>query len=151
MVTNVNAVFIDTNILVYANLALSPFHQLAQQRLRLLNEQECELWISRQVLKEYLSAMTRSNVLIGKIPITSLAEDVRYFARRFHVAEEDSNVTLRLLSLIEQVEVGGKQIHDANIVATMLVYNIRQLLTHNTDDFSRFREFITVLPLEVQT
>jgi len=35
----------------------------------------------------------------------------------------------------------------ANIVATMQVYRIRQLLTHNVDDFTRFSAFITVVPL----
>jgi predicted nucleic acid-binding protein len=147
---NVDAVFIDTNILVYANLAHSPFHHQAKRQMQLLDELGCELWISRQVLKEYLSAMTRRSDLTGEIPITSLAEDVRYFASCFHLAEEDTNVTSRLLSLMEQVAVGGKQVHDANIVATMQVYNIHQLLTHNTDDFNRFSQFITVLPLETQ-
>ena len=145
-----DAVFIDTNVLVYANLALSPFHQQAQQQLRRLDEQDCSLWISRQVLKEYLSAMTRRSDLTGEIPIASLVEDVRYFASYFHVAEENASVTERLLDLSEQVAVGGKQVHDANIVATMQVYNIPQLLTHNTDDFNRFCQFITVLPLEAQ-
>lgn len=145
-----NAIFIDTNILVYANLALSPYHHQAQRRLQLLDEQGCKLWISCQVLKEYLSAMTRRSDLTGEIPITSLAQDIRYCAQRFQLAEEDANVTERLLCLIEQVAVGGRQVHDANIVATMQVYNIQQLLTHNTDDFNRFSKFITVLPLESQ-
>jgi predicted nucleic acid-binding protein len=48
---------------------------------------------------------------------------------------------------MEQVTIGGKQVHDANIVATMQVYGIDQLLTHNVTDFDRFTEFITVLPL----
>lgn len=57
---NVDAVFIDTNILVYANLAHSLFHHQAKRQMQLLDELGCELWISRQVLKEYLSAMTTS-------------------------------------------------------------------------------------------
>lgn len=145
--TNDRSVFIDTNILVYANLRLSPFHLEAQQQLQLLDEQGYELWSSRQVLKEYLSAMTRQSNLTGAIPMTSLAEDVRYFSRRFYLAEDGADVTEKLLMLLQRVAVGGKQIHDANIVATMQVYSIRQLLTHNTTDFARFSSFITVLPL----
>ena len=56
-------------------------------------------------------------------------------------------VTKRLLSLLAAVSVGGVQVHDANIVATMHVYGIRQLLTHNVDDFTCFSAFITVEPL----
>jgi predicted nucleic acid-binding protein len=142
-------VFVDTNVLIYANLARSPLHRAAQERLTALDEQGIDLWISRQVLREYLAAMTRRDDLTGDIPIASLVEDVRYFAGRFHVAEDNPHVTERLLTLLEQVSVGGKQVHDANIVATMQTYGIRQLLTHNTDDFTRFSAFISILPLEV--
>ena len=49
---------------------------------------------------------------------------------------------------MEEIPSGGKQVHDANIVATMLIYGIPQILTHNTADFARFSELITVLPLQ---
>ncbi|WP_148650020.1 type II toxin-antitoxin system VapC family toxin [Nostoc sp. NIES-3756] len=57
-------------------------------------------------------------------------------------------MTERLLTLMAEIPSGGKQVHDANIVATMLVYGIPQLFTHNTTDFARFSELITVLPLQ---
>jgi predicted nucleic acid-binding protein len=143
-----NAIFIDTNILVYANLALSPFHIQATERLRSLAEQGIDLYISRQTLREYLAAMTRRSDLTGTIPIESLIADVRYFANYFRLVEDNSLVTERLITLIAEIPSGGKQVHDANIVATMLVYGIPQLLTHNTSDFARFSELITVLPLQ---
>lgn len=148
MPTTDNPVFIDTNILVYANLALSPFHSQATERLQAMEEQEIELWISRQTLREYLAAMTRRGDLTGEIPVSSLLEDVRYFSNRFQLAEDNFQVTERLLTLMEEIPIGGKQVHDANIVATMLVYGIPQLLTHNTGDFARFSELIAVLPLQ---
>jgi predicted nucleic acid-binding protein len=140
-------VFVDTNVLIYANLARSPLHRVAQEGLTALNEQSINLWISRQVLREYLAAMTRRGDLTGDIPIASLAEDVRHFARHLHMAEDGPRVTERHLALLEQVDVGGKQIHDANVVATMQAYGIGQLLTHNAADFSRFSQFIRILPL----
>jgi predicted nucleic acid-binding protein len=76
-----------------------------------------------------------------------LIEDIRLFQTRFRVAEDSLQVTERLLVLMEQVSIGGKQVHDANIVATMQAYGISQLLTHNVVDFNHFSEFITVLPL----
>jgi predicted nucleic acid-binding protein len=48
---------------------------------------------------------------------------------------------------MEQIVIGGAQIHDANIVATMQVYNIPTLLTHNTKDFKRFSSLISIMPL----
>ncbi|MBD2246995.1 type II toxin-antitoxin system VapC family toxin [Nostoc sp. FACHB-888] len=148
MQTTNSSVFVDTNILVYANLALSPFHIQATERIQALVEQGIDLWISRQTLREYLAAMTRRGDLTGNIPITSLVADVRYFASYFRLVEDNLLVTERLLALMEEIPSGGKQVHDANIVATMLVYGIPQLLTHNTSDFARFSGLITVLPLQ---
>ncbi len=53
------------NILIYANLARSPFHRVAQERLTVLDEQGINLWISRQVLREYLAAMTRRGDILS--------------------------------------------------------------------------------------
>lgn len=46
--------------------------------------------------------------------------------------------------LLEHIPCGGKQIHDANIVATMLAFDIRQLVTYNISDFQRFAGFLAV-------
>jgi len=51
------------------------------------------------------------------------------------------------LALVTAVPTRGRRIHDANIVATMLVSGVRRVLTHNTDDFVRFAAFIEVIPL----
>jgi predicted nucleic acid-binding protein len=144
-------VFVDTNILVYANLALSPFHALATRRIAMLESQSIDLWISRQVLREYLAAMARPGTLTASIPPASLERDVRTFAQRFKLAEDGPRVTDRLLQLLLTIAMGGAQIHDANIVATMQAYGISRLLTHNTTDFARFAGSITVLPLDTST
>ena len=84
-------------------------------------------------------------------PISTLIERVRFLENHFHVAEDGPRVMEKLLALLQQVSIGGKQIHDANIIATMQVCGIRQLLTHNTSDFVRFSAFMTVVPLESAT
>ena len=70
-----------------------------------------------------------------------------FFQTQFLVAEDGAQVTERLLTLMEQIAIGGKQVHDANIIATMQAYRISLLLKHNVTDFNRFSELITVLPL----
>ncbi|MFN8372434.1 MAG: hypothetical protein U0694_06110 [Anaerolineae bacterium] len=57
-------------------------------------------------------------------------------------------MTDKLLELLLKIAGGGKQVHDTNIVASMLVYGITHLVTLNTADFSRFAPFITVWSLE---
>ncbi len=61
--------------------------------------------------------------------------------------EDDERVTANLLTLVQQIPTGGKQVHDANIVATMQTYGITRLLTHNVADFVRFQPLITIVPL----
>jgi predicted nucleic acid-binding protein len=66
----------------------------------------------------------------------------------FQIADENETVTQNLFALLEQVPIGGKQVHDANIVATMQSVGVTQLLTLNTADFRRFEPGITLLGLD---
>lgn len=141
-------IFLDTNILVYANAAEAPLHQVALSAIKTRYEAGGELWISRQILREYLVTFSRPQKFMNPRPISTVVERIRYFQSRFRVAEDNAIVTARLLELVQQFPTGGKQVHDANIVATMLAYGIPSLLTNNTDDFARFSGIITVAPLQ---
>ena len=148
MTMDAERIFVDTNVLVYANLAEAPLHESALVALKQWRESGTEQWISPQVLREYMALRTRPQVFAEAADRKLLIERVRYFQGHFRVAHETPRVVEKLLMLVQQVEVGGKQIHDANIVATMLAQNITHLLTHNVADFRRFDVFITVVPLD---
>jgi predicted nucleic acid-binding protein len=141
------AVFLDTNILVYAQVRQAPWHQEARQAITELEQAGVPLWISRQVLREYLAVLTRPQTWATPPPLTDLLADVQALTRRFHVADDTPQVTAQLLTILARIPVGGRQVHDANIVATMLTQGVSRLLTHNTVDFTRFQALITVLPL----
>ena len=53
-------VFIDTNILIYASIAESPFHAAARQALADAQQRYDSLWISPQVIREFLVVMTHN-------------------------------------------------------------------------------------------
>lgn len=141
--TDVKPLFIDTNALVYATVQESPFHAQALQALQAAYQAGRPLWISRQVLREYLMTLTRPQAFAA-LPKETVLSQVEQFTERFQVADDTPAVTQQLLNLIRQYPVGGKQVHDANIVATMLAYGIPCLLTHNTSDFARFAGIISV-------
>jgi predicted nucleic acid-binding protein len=146
--THAQACFVDTNVLVFAASSGAPLHQRASEELRRRSESGQELWLSRQVLREYLAALSRPQTFAMPRPVRGLVSDIRYFLGHFQLAEEGPEVTEKLLDLIEKTAVGGKQIHDANIVATMLASGIPTLLTHNVEDFARFSDVIRVVSLE---
>ena len=72
MATGSDPIFVDTNVLIYANLALSPFHSAAVATLQALAADGAQIWISCQVLREYLASMTRPGTLTGAVPAADL-------------------------------------------------------------------------------
>ncbi len=142
-----SAVFLDTNVLIYSSFSGSPFHDAARARLSELESDGRVFWTSRQVLREFLASTTRPGVVVPPPPLGALSRSVRQFEDEFEIADEDAAVTAILLDLLKLRTVQGKQIHDANIVATMRRYQIPSLLTHNTGDFLRYTPEINVLPL----
>ena len=142
-----SSVFIDTNVLVYATLAHSPLQQAAQQAIQTQAQAGTTLWISRQIIREYLAVLTRPQTFSLPVPIATLINEITSFESQYQIAEDGPQVTKGLLNLITQIPTGGKQIHDANIVATMLSHSVTQILTHNIGDFNRYSSLIIVIPL----
>jgi predicted nucleic acid-binding protein len=143
----VKPIFLDTNVLIYAKTALSPFHAVATTKLTSLAAAGHLLCVSRQTFREYLAVMSRPGSWTTPVPMSALCADIRSFETQFFVAEDSPLVTTQLLALLNSVTCLGKQVHDANIVATMLAHGVDTLLTHNVADFIRFAGTITVLPL----
>lgn len=137
--------FVDTNVLVYARFVEAPNHQLARANLESALENGEPVRISRQVLREYLAVVTRPQT--WQVPITRIEAlgDVENLSTNFEVLEDSSTVTDWLLLLCRRIPVGGKQVHDANIVATMLAYGESRLLTFNEADFHRFQDHIQLV------
>jgi predicted nucleic acid-binding protein len=142
--TAADPVFVDTNNLVYAQQSLSPYHAVATAKMQELALAGHRLWTSRQVLREYLSVMSRPGTLTAPVSMAALLSDVQSFQAQFLIAEDGPAVMLHLVNLLATIPCLGKQVHDANIVATMLAHGLPTLLTHNVTDFNRY---ITVLPL----
>lgn len=140
-------VFVDTNILIYAAITSSPFYAPAFAQLDGFRRSGTELWISRQILREYLAALSRPQPFTPPLPAATLTADVVRFQSDFRIAEDGPAVTSNLLALLLSISVGGKQVHDANIVATMQAHGLRRILTHNSADFVRFGHLIQIEPL----
>jgi len=145
--TSGSTVFIDTNILIYSSFPGAPFYDAARARLSGLESDGILFWTSRQVLREILASTTRPGAIVPPPTLDALIQAVRQFEAEFEIADKDAAVTAVLLDLLKSRKVHGKQIHDANIVATMRRYGISSLLTHNTADFTRYLPDISLLPL----
>ena len=145
--TAAEPIFIDTNVLVFASLPLSSLYATAIAAIHEIDKQGAPVWISRQIVREYLVQVTRPGVVPGGTQ-AAIAAEVARFSTMFHIADETDSTTAALLDLVRTFGVSGKSIHDANIVATMQTHGIRRLLTHNVADFKRYSSLITVVPLQ---
>jgi predicted nucleic acid-binding protein len=139
-------VFIDTSVLIYATRRTASEHAAAQAALARLEGEGRSLWISFQILREYLAAVTRPQATSPALPMGTATADVRRFQQVFYVAEERPAVLDRLLALLGAHFGAGRKVHDTNIVATMLEHGIYRLLTFNAADFRRFAGIIELEP-----
>jgi predicted nucleic acid-binding protein len=138
-------VFVDTNILVYATQASSPRRDAARDALHRFSSGEPRMCISRQILREYLSVVTRPQLFLNPVPMAEALADVVGFASDFDLLEDGPEVGKRLIELCRLVPIAGRQVHDANIVATMLAHGENRLLTMNRGDFRRFEPRIELV------
>ena len=141
-------VFLDTNVFLRHNIVETPEHVAVRAAIERLINDECILWISWQVVREFAVVLTRPQTFAKPLTTTEVAAQLKRLLPLFQVANETARVAANLLTLMEQHPMGGKQIHDANIVATMQAYGITHLFTLNPADFVRFSELITVITLE---
>ena len=137
--------FIDTNVLVMSRILEAPDHDIARERLERAAREPEPLRISRQVVRDYLAVITRPQVWPIAISREYALDDAKRLISSFEILEDGPVVTESLIALCSEVEVGGRQIHDANIVATMLAHGERRLLTFNTADFRRYGDRIELV------
>ena len=143
--------FLDTNVLLRARIKSQDLHQEATKMLDTQLNNGAELWISRQVIREFLVHITRPQSVSQPMTVLEAEAEINLLQSVFVVADETAAVTARLLQLIKQYPTGGKQIHDANIVATMSVNGIDTLLTQNIADMKRFEKEIILIPLKAES
>ncbi|MGH3170475.1 MAG: type II toxin-antitoxin system VapC family toxin [Trebonia sp.] len=141
-------VMLDTNIFLAATDESRAEHSDALAILNRWSAGSTLLCTSGQILREYLAVATRPGEKngLGLKPADAVG-NVRAIRERTILLEEDSRVADRLKRLLEDVECGGKQVHDANVVATMLVHGVGTIVTMNSGDFARFTSYVSLLRL----
>jgi len=140
---------LDTNVLLAATDAGRAEHD---QALEIVNDwpgRGTTLYTSGQIMREYLAVATRPAERNGLgLKLADALANVRALRARTNLLAEDGKVADRLLALLDHIECGGSQVHDANVVATMLVHGIDAVVTINLDDFTRFARHVRIIGLD---
>lgn len=141
-------VMLDTNVLLAATDEGRVEHHDA---LTILNEWAASgttLCTSGQILREYLAVATRPAERngLGLKPADAVT-NVRAIRERTAFLAENARVADRLQGLLTDVECSGKQVHDANVIATMLTHGVGTVVTINVTDFARFERYVSLVEL----
>jgi predicted nucleic acid-binding protein len=144
----IDRLFVDTNVLLAMTVPRRPDHAVATRVLAEASRHGCSLVSSGQVLREYLATSTRPIAAngLGLSPAAAV-ENVEQLTARLELLAEDRRVAAELRLLVRKYEVRGRQAHDANVVATLVIHGVADLLTADGHDFARFAAKITVHPL----
>ncbi len=139
---------LDTNVLLAATDEARQEHTQAVAAINVWPASGMVLYTSGQILREYLVVATRplDRNGLGMARFDAVG-NVRALRARLNLLAEDVKVSDWLLQLLDTVECAGKQVHDANVVATMLVHGIDTVVTMNVDDFARFGDHVRVADL----
>ena len=140
---------VDTNILVFADREESAFHAGAMAALRLLAEGD-EAWaVPVFCIDEFFRVVSHDRLFDPPTPIVDAVDSVDSLltspsARLLTPGDRH----LRLLRrLIEESQVSGNLVFDAQIAAVCLEHGATTLLTEDRD-FSRFRSLQTMTVAE---
>jgi predicted nucleic acid-binding protein len=141
-------VMLDTNVILSATDEGRAEHRQALLIFGSWAGSGTALYASGQIMREYLAVATRPADKNGLgLQQADAVANVRAFRTRVTVLSEDSKVADCLLGLLDEIPCAGKQVHDANVVATMIVHGIDSLVTMNLADFTRFDDRIRLIPL----
>ena len=131
---------IDTGILIRLIDKKDPQHLVVQTAFETIVSRADDLYITTQNIAELWNVATRPQANNGlSLPPTSIAQSYNEAIEPFcTVATEIETLPSVFRRLLLQYTVTGKQVHDARLVAMMLVWQVESLLTLNDRDFRRY-------------
>jgi len=128
---------VDTNILVHAHRADSPWHEMAFKRL---GDLAAERWsIPWPCVHEFLAIVTHPRIFDPPTPLCDALETVDAWlaAPTVELLAEQAGYWDVLRELLASSQVTGPRVHDARIAALCLFHAVDEVWTADRD-FSRF-------------
>jgi len=140
---------LDTNVLVYAYYEDAPQYPAAFPLLEQAQEANARLCVSPQVLAEFYAVMTNPRRVSAPFASDEALAEIGKIRSLpgLTVLPVPLDVVDRWVALLRQHPVTGRQVFDAQLVATMLGNGITRLYTFNRTDFERFTGLEILTPV----
>lgn len=139
---------VDTNILVYAHRADSPFHAPAKACLKRLAEGSAPWSIPWPCLHEFLAIVTHPRIYNTPTPMPHALDQVDAWTASptcVLLSESEQHWPALKAALLE-ARVVGPRVHDARVAALCNQHGVQELWSADRD-FSRFGRVSVVNPL----
>jgi predicted nucleic acid-binding protein len=129
---------IDTSILARLANSSDAYHLVATHAVLELHRRGEELMVAPQVLIEFRNVATRPVAVNGlglsPVDVESLTAT---FESRFSLLPETPDIFPAWKTLVSALNVIGKQVHDARLVAVCHAHQVTHVLTFNVSHFNR--------------
>lgn len=130
---------VDTNVLLRFSQRTDMLNPLVRSVIEQLNKEKQSLFTTVQNCKEFWNVATRPTKYNG-FGITNIEADkaLNQVENIFTVIPGSQAIYKTWRSLVINHNVSGVQVHDAYLVAVMMVHGVERILTFNDQDFKRF-------------
>jgi predicted nucleic acid-binding protein len=131
---------VDTGSLLRLFDRADPRHPYVRAAIAALRSRDESLVTTSQNIAEFWNVSTRPTTARGGYgkSVEATALRVRYIERAFPVLPDAPRAYYEWKSLAETHHVKGVAVHDARLVATMIVCGVQNLFTLNSSDFRRY-------------
>lgn len=141
---------VDTNVLLRSAQPSHPMYEEAVNATNTLLGRGEELWLAPQNLIEFWNVYTRPVERNGLgHTVTEAETEVNRLKELFPMLLDLPAIYGEWERLVIAHAVMGVNVHDARLVAAMLVHGLTHILTFNTADFRRFSQITVVHPSEI--
>lgn len=138
---------VDTNVLLRSVDPGHPMNSDAVNAVIALRDRGEQLYIVPQNLIEFWNVCTRpiQRNGLGRTAIEAEAE-INHLKQFFPLLLDNEAIYPEWERLVITYRVIGVNVHDARLVAAMLVHGLTHILTFNIADFARYSEITAVNP-----
>ena len=143
---------VDTNVLLRFSRLRNPRYQISRDAVHKLEADGHQLQTTSQNFAEFWNVSTRPTERngFGRTPVETdeLLQDLE---KAFSLLPDSTDVYCEWRRLVVKYEVLGVQVHDARLVASMIVHKVTRILTFNVTDFERYEseKIVAVNPAAV--
>jgi predicted nucleic acid-binding protein len=144
------AYLLDTNVLLRLYQPNSPEFSSIRRAVNSLHRADAALYYLSQNIVEFWNVSTRPIAQNGYgLSSAETNEVAKQIEKAFILLPDVEAIHHEWRRLVLAHGVSGAKVHDARIVAAMIVHGVRQILTLDGRDFERYTEIASVSPQNI--